>query len=1200
MKNNKWNKKWIVLLAALVILILLLTMCTARCSGQGGQEPSADSLAVPTTEETAASETAAETTAVTTEATTEPTEETTEPTEETTAPTTSSADTDSSDEEEVEDDIEETEPIEIPDPGTAENPYVEVLGGYPGTVTSVSIPAGKGISYVVAGSAGSVVTIESADAKVVLNGTTYTADETTGVLTLDLSKVSVDPVVEISNSGTDAAAYVVKFAEGLGGAGNPEILEDISLIDVHLPEADANGYYYQWVSTITGTVELTAETILPEEPSDEEPTGETTAGDGTAEEEKPPVLDVLVTIGEESFRLSECEDGKLVFDVTKGEKVLIQTIAVPGEDGTYPKIDAAVHGTLLPALGTAENPEPLESIETVIVSLEEGDLEGYHYQWTPAVSGTLTLASANADLELAVTVGETVYKLSETDEGASFDIPVNRNEPVVIQLIAKAGEDGILPAIANATVAGAFLSAPGTPANPAVLESIETAAISLEEGNPDGYTLQWTAAADGTLTFQPESVSPETVSYELALTNETTALLSESLDGTVGTEVQTGDVVTILLTAVSDEAGAYPAARIILKGTFTAAPGSSAENPMMISDTAAATSISLEARETVYLSGMFHEMTATVEGASGVSVAFDGTTAWANPTGVAEVEFPEAGEEAEPLVFSVTSKNAQELTVSFAYPAGHARNPAQLAMGENKITLEEDDADGYLFTWTADCAGFLTVAMDEKAQWQYTIENLTAGTVGETHTSGDEVLTASETVEVAQGDTLRITVKTFNPADPEAMPAGKLTVSAGFYDPLLGTAAKPIALDAAENTVNTITVPAGQTLYYSAEADGMILSFSGRDVTVRHKGIRSVPENGSLQMRCEDSLFVIENAGETDQTCKLTFAYPLGHRENPGKLVMGENKAVLEEGNLNGYAFVWTAEGTGELTVTMQEDANWQYILCNETTGVEGVVHTSEDEPAAAAETVRVTKGDRILVIVNTFDLAHPLKTPAGEVIFTAAFVDPTLGMEENPVWLNLTDEITIPAGKTMYCTAKANGMIMTLTGEHITVSHNGTEYGSENGVVTVSCHGAGTFEHPVFVITNTGETESVCSVRFDYPVGHFMNPDQLKLEKNTAVLESGNECGYVFLWKADRDGALTITMETQSGWQYAIRNLTAGINGEIHCAEDEEPVICETVQVSRGDEIRIVVNTSDPTAAGEICFSAKMETPVTEETPEE
>lgn len=1192
MKDRKGSIKWILLLAVLVILILLLTMCT-KDSGGGPEETlpvlatesSAPMQTVAVTEQTEEATEPTATAAPTEETTEETTEPTTEPTEEateaTSAPSSSSSGSNSN---EAEEDFGEEEPYwEGPDPGTPENPYMEVRTEYPAKVESVKIPKNTGVSYVIAGSAGSVITIQDPDVTLTLDGKTYTADKATGELTVDMSKLGADPVITLAHSGSTAAACVLNLAEGLGGMGNPETLADPAELVVQLPQGDTNGYHYRWISDTTGQVELKLKEKEPVSEETTEATEEQTEETPGTEETLPPeepVLDIIVTIGEQVIKLSECEDGKLVLDTVKDQEIQIQVIALPFTDGTYPAVEETVLWTRYPSPGTKENPESIDSIETVAVTLEAGNAYGHYYQWTATTYGDVTLKADN--LLLIATVDETSYE--STDGEVSFHI--NKDQQLLLQAtavpVAEEGTDAKVYPAASDTITGTMAPDAGTPENPEERASIETVEVALQEGDRDGHTIQWTVQYGGTLELNAETTA---ANIDVILTNTASGLSqkrSESEAGTLILELEAADVVTIQTIAVPDESGQYGAANVALKGVFTPEPGSNPENPIVIEQTESAATFAMGEKQTLYFSGMVHEMIATVENAYGASIRCGEETVWAGQSGVAEMEFPAAQAE-EPVTFSITSKNEKEMTMTFAYPAGHEKNPADLVLGETKVTLEENDEDGYLLDWTASCDGQLTIAVEGKTGWQYQLDDLTAGISGQRFTSDQEPAAASQTIEVKAGTKIRLTLWT-QAAEEQPLPSGTLKVTASFYDPLLGTEAKPISLNIGEDTVNTVTIPAGETLYYVANAEGMLLHFTGRDVKLTHNGTEYVPENGMLELLCHgsESVFAITANAETEQACALRFTYPVGHRENPADLVLGENTAQLEDGSLCGYTFAWTAESNGILTVTMAE-GSWQYLISNETTGMTGVIHTSEDQPLPASENVEVSKGDRLLVTVNTFDLEHPLNAPAGSVVFTAEFVDPTLGMEENPVWLNLEDTLVIPAGKTMYCAAKADGMILALKGINVTVTHNGTDYSAQQGTVTVQCAGTETFGHPVFAVTNTGAYEGTYTVSFAYPEGHFMNPEALKLEE-MKVVPGKNGCH--FLWTAESDGLFTFTMNSESGWKYRIANVTTEKLGELRTAEDKELVSSETVEVKAGDQLRIAVNTLEEDGS-EVTFTA-------------
>lgn len=1170
MKNTGLTTKRIGILAALVVLILLLIICITNCGKQTEDVPAPETTEAP--QVMAPSQPKPEGALITVPPTTEPTEETTVPTEETvaatTAPTTAPVDSTVT-ETEAEEDY-----VDIPDPGSPENPYVEVITEYPADVESVYISANENISYLISGLAGSVLTLEDENVVLTYDGEEYTADPETGAVVLDLSKLGKDPIITLKNVSAATSNCIVKLEEGIGGAGNPEILTDPAEILVELPEEDANGYHYKWTATTDGTVELMLKEAIPEDQivtAAEEPAEET---EPTEPEEEPVILEIVVTVGEESFRLTEKEDGKLSVAVKKNEDILIQVISVPWKNGYYPEIAETVLWTLIPDLGTLENPQPLETLNaTIPVTLEAEDADGWHWLWAADRNGQVTLTPSE---KVALTVSVDGTAITPAEGEIPFDFRATKGQEVLIQAVAVAeGEEPeqTLPAVTDGSITGTFLPDPGAPENPAVLESIESVTIMLEANDAYGYACSWTTQLEGKLTI---GAYPANKNAEITVTaaGKSYALVKDPLV----LDLKAEEMITILVKAVADENLVRPALRITLKGVFEAVPGASPENPIAVSAEPGVTSVSMEARQTLYFTGMLHEMMATVEKANGVSIHFDGKTVWGDQTGTAIMEFPEAETE-EPVLFSVTTKNARELNLSVGYPEGHAQNPAKLELKENKIQLKENDEDGYLLQWTADCDGFLTVTMEDHGRWQYRIDNLTAAAEGQLHSGGDEVLVTSETLEVKQGDLIQITVKTFDPSNPEAMPAGTLKVMASFFDPLLGTEAKPIRLGNTADMEYSVVVPAGQSVHYTAQTDGMILTFRGSKLMLQHNEIEIAGDSTGAELLCQgaDCVFMVTNATDKDQTCSFRFTYPVGHRENPVAMVLGENKAVLEEGNLPGCAFGWIAETAGQLTVTMTEEDGWQFVLYNKTAGVNGIVHTSQDDPKVTSEMLEVAAGDEILVVVNSFDPEHPLHTPAREIAFTADFVDPTLGMEENPVWLNQNGELTIPAGKTMYCTAKVDGMLLTLKGANVKVTHNGEEHLPVQNTVTFLCCGTGTFGHPVFAVTNTGTEDAVYSISFEYPVGHFMNPAELQMGENTAYPCADGKHAFHYLWTADADGILTVTMTAEDNWSYSAANLTTGVVGETYSSADEEIVDCETLEVKKGDQIRIVINVQSP-----------------------
>ena len=125
-----------------------------------------------------------------------------------------------------------------------------------------------------------------------------------------------------------------------------------------------------------------------------------------------------------------------------------------------------------------------------------------------------------------------------------------------------------------------------------------------------------------------------------------------------------------------------------------------------------------------------------------------------------------------------------------------------------------------------------------------------------------------------------------------------------------------------------------------------------------------------------------------DITIAGEIGFPKGSNMNPDTLVLDKNTAAIEAGDADGYIYTWTADQDGELTIIMTGDG-WSYSVSNLTAGTYGATRTSGDEPALIAQTIKVTKGDEIQIMVNTFDPADQWNNPAGDVTFTASTVSP-------------------------------------------------------------------------------------------------------------------------------------------------------------------------------------------------------------------
>lgn len=87
-------------------------------------------------------------------------------------------------------------------------------------------------------------------------------------------------------------------------------------------------------------------------------------------------------------------------------------------------------------------------------------------------------------------------------------------------------------------------------------------------------------------------------------------------------------------------------------------------------------------------------------------------------------------------------------TLNYRYPEGCEKNPDKLVMGENVASLKANNYDGYIYEWTAQCDGLLTLTMPEK-NWTLQVFNMTSEEDVRWYDSGGENVI---TVELKQGE----------------------------------------------------------------------------------------------------------------------------------------------------------------------------------------------------------------------------------------------------------------------------------------------------------------------------------------------------------------------------------------------------------------------------------------------------------------
>lgn len=299
-----------------------------------------------------------------------------------------------------------------------------------------------------------------------------------------------------------------------------------------------------------------------------------------------------------------------------------------------------------------------------------------------------------------------------------------------------------------------------------------------------------------------------------------------------------------------------------------------------------------------------------------------------------------------------------------------------------------------------------------------------------------------------------------------------------------------------------------------------------------------------------------------------------------------------------------------EFEVTLAEgEASKAYRWTPEKVGTLSVYYFFWEMPEGTELTITMTQGDKSVTYVDGEDFALEVE-PGVEVYisftktseaalkmpFYGDFVEPE-GTEGNPILLYELENTVNVEGATWYQTFM-DGTTMTITGKApFTVVVNGEETTSVDNSVSMAVTANRRMNTPfVFCIEEQGEYQ----INFEYPLGSDMNPAELVMGENTAVIEAGSQ-GYFYSWTAEEGGKLTITMP-QGDWTYQIYNLTTGVAEDIQWSDSDPVMSTYEVNVFADNEIQIVVNTYDPqnvndVPAGTLTFTAAFEVAPNSET---
>lgn len=330
-----------------------------------------------------------------------------------------------------------------------------------------------------------------------------------------------------------------------------------------------------------------------------------------------------------------------------------------------------------------------------------------------------------------------------------------------------------------------------------------------------------------------------------------------------------------------------------------------------------------------------------------------------------------------------------------------AATSGQLQDGNNAIELPWDSKEASVYTYTATQTGTLYImatefcCADESTNYVDNSDHMnewawyTELTVNGQKLEGDYY----GAVEVVEGQTYTFSWKHIVDAKWYVL-GWSAVINLSYSDELIpkaGSETMPVELHMDQCPTDSIEIAGCTTAYYllydfggasftitGENAYVLVSSFDmelGEDVVVCYE-----PEDGVVTVPVANYYTIIQigNAGEESAVFALDYYFPLGTRENPDTLVIGENVAVTEKENWDGYNFTWTAQCNGTLTLTFPE-GGWMSSVQNVTAGSAEMWYDSD---YTTEITVEVSKGDMVMINVNSF---NGMTVPGGDVIVKAS-----------------------------------------------------------------------------------------------------------------------------------------------------------------------------------------------------------------------
>ena len=300
---------------------------------------------------------------------------------------------------------------------------------------------------------------------------------------------------------------------------------------------------------------------------------------------------------------------------------------------------------------------------------------------------------------------------------------------------------------------------------------------TIEAGNSDGYYYTYIADYTGTLIVEVENYDG---GWSYAINNMTSYSYgntqwsdSDPVVNPAEIAVKEGDEIQIIVNTYDAE-NPYTNPGGDLSVYLSYPEGSVEAYPIYLTEL----ENTVTNEGTVYYATRHNGATMTITGSDYV-VYYGEETYTPDDDGVVTMEVVVASMWSP---FSFQIEGDGELTINFVYPAGSQSNPAVAVLGDNVASIEAG-SEGYYWTYTADEDGDLLVTVDtDAAGWFYVINNITAGTYGDSQWSDSDPVVNPATITVAAGDEIQIIVNTYDADNMWSNPAGDITVNLAYAE----------------------------------------------------------------------------------------------------------------------------------------------------------------------------------------------------------------------------------------------------------------------------------------------------------------------------------------------------------------------------------------------------------------------------------